>query len=204
MSLTLLAALAAAVAASVGYLSARRVKRPEDNLGDSGGQRRAPLGRSARGAAFRGLPLALGDVVLAGSEERWLSGAIAAREKGELIAVVFIAPEGVRERAVAVFPPPRRDIYWLSPVEIDSPDEPPATLEIQGVNMRRQGRKPAALERMGQGAPPVGMAGILALYDGGGSDVAVVIGSEGRIHAWAGRRIEEEGYERLGGGGTSD
>jgi hypothetical protein len=203
MSLTLIAAVAAAVAASIGYLSARR-SHGEENAGD--GARPAPPPRhDGSGGVLAELPLALGDVVMAGDEERWLSGAIVAQESGDhLVAVIFVAPEGAQLGAVVVFPPPRRDIDWLAPASVDSPGEPPATLEIAGTTMQRRGRLPAALRRIGQGAPPIGEAGIVAMYDGGGSDVAVVLGSAGHVHAWAGRRIDEDGYERLGGGGTGE
>lgn len=201
MSLTLVAAVAAAAAASFGYLSARRSSGAND---DGGAGDRPPSRRAGSGGVFAQLPLALGDVVMAGDEERWLAGAIVAQEKDDLVAVVFMAPEGAQQGVVAVFPPPRRDIYWLAPWAVDSPDEPPATLEIAGMTMRRRGRLPAALKRIGQGAPPTGEAGIVALYEGGGSDVALVIASEGRLYAWAGRRIDEDGYERLGGGGTGE
>ncbi|XXT22293.1 hypothetical protein WME94_12100 [Sorangium sp. So ce429] len=198
MSLTLLAAAAAAVAATVGYMAARRER--EEQAGQGGEEEQAPA-RSPDDAFWDELPFALGDVVLAGTEERWLTGAIVARERGELVAAVFLAPEGAAQGAVAAFPAPRREILWLAPVAVDSPYEPPATLEMAGMTLRRRARLPAALARLGQGAPPLGDAGIIALYEGGGYDAAVVLATDGRIHAWAGRRIEEGGYERLGGGG---
>ncbi|WP_437579267.1 hypothetical protein [Sorangium sp. So ce887] len=199
MSLALLAAAAAAVAATVGFMAARRER---EAAGEDGGEKeRAAPAASPEDAPWDELPFALGDVVLAGIEERWLSGAIVARERGEIVAAVFLAPEGAAQGAVAAFPAPRREILWLAPAAVDSPEEPPATLEIAGMTLRRRARLPAALERLGQGAPSLGHAGIIALYEGGGDDAAVVIASEGRIHAWAGRRIEDGGYERLGGGG---
>lgn len=202
MSLLLVAAVTAAVAASAGYLASRR-KAPEEDHSEKGERsRQRALTAAARAPRlFEGLPLQLGDVVTAGSEERWLAGALVARERGEVVAVVFLAPEGATQGVVTVFPPPRQEIYWLSPAEVESPDEPPATLELGGVAMRRRGRLPVAVERLGQGTPRVGEEGILATYEGGGGDVAVVIGSERRTHAWVGRRIEAGDYERLGEGG---
>lgn len=197
MSLTLLA-VAAAVAATVGYLATRRERGAQGAMGE--GAKGAAKDAGA-GAPWSELPLSLGDVVLVGSEERWLAGALVARERGELVAVVFLAPEGAAQSAVVAFPEPRREILWLLPAEVDAPDEPPATLEIAGMTLRRRARLPVSLERLGQGAPALGNAGILAFYEGGGHDAAVVLASEGRIHAWAGRRIDDAGYERLGGGG---
>jgi hypothetical protein len=203
VSLTLIAAVTAAVAASVGYLASRRKgveEQGDDKGGREKGEEKAPPAPRAE-SPFKGLPLQLGDVVTAGSEERWLAGAVVVRERGEVLSVLFLAPEGATLGAVAVFAPPRQDLYWMAPAEVESPDEPPATLELGGVAMRRRGRLPVTLERLGQGTPRVGEAGIFATYDGGGGDVAVVIGSEGRTHAWVGRQLEEGQYERLGEGG---
>ena len=205
MSLMLIAAVTAAVAASVGYHASRR-KDPDGGHGGDDGEKDPPpdpqaMRREQEAGAFEGLPLTLGDVVSAGPDERWLAGALVARERGEVITVLFLAPEGATQGAVAVFAPPRQDIFWLAPTTAESPDEPPATLEIGGVAMRRRGRLPVALERMGQGAPRVGEAGILATYEGDPGEVALVVASEGRIHAWSGRRLEAEQYERLGEGG---
>jgi hypothetical protein len=200
VSLTLLAAVAAAVAASVGYLSARR--NPEA-AGGGGGERRGPPGGGGEAVPWPvGLPLNLGDVVLVGAEERWLTGALVAREKTEIVAALFLAPEGAKQAAVAAFPPPRRDIFWLDPVAIDSPVEPPATLEIGGVTMLRRGRLPVLFERLGQGAPQIGAAGMIATYTAAESEVAIVVASEGQVYGWAGTRIEEGAYERLGRGGV--
>lgn len=198
MGLILIAAVTAAVAASVGYLaSRRRAEEPQD-------ERPAPPEpepAEKRDEALSQFPLQIGDVVSAGGEERWLAGALVARDRGEATTVVFIAPEGATHGAVVAFAPPRRDIQWLAPVDVESPDEPPATLEIAGVAMRRRGRLPVSIERLGQGAPRIGETGILATYEGGPSEAALVITCDGRTHAWAGRPIDEGAYERLGAGG---
>jgi hypothetical protein len=151
---------------------------------------------------FATLPLALGDVVSlsSGVEERWLAGALVARENGQVIGALFLAPEGATLKSVAAFAPPRRDLYWMSPAALTSPDEPPATIELGGVALQRKGRLPVALERLGQGAPKVGPEGIWAMYERG-RDVALVVVSQGEAHAWVGTRLEEEEYDRLGGGG---
>jgi hypothetical protein len=81
-----------------------------------------------------------------------------------------------------------------------SPDEPPATIELDGIALARKGRLPVALERLGQGAPLVGEEGVWAVYDRG-RDVAVVIASQGKAHAWVGKKLDAEEYDRLGGGG---
>ena len=219
MSLTLLIAVTAATAAAAGYLVARKAGRapsegdgddPGDEAPDSKGEGEKPekgtgTGRKRAGdakkkpepAPFATLPLALGDVVSNGTDERWLAGAVVAREGDRVIAALFVAPEGKENKAVAAFPPPRKDVWWMSPTEIQTPDEPPATIEVGGVAMSRKARLPVKLGKHGQGAPPVGEEGIWAVYDRG-RDVAVVISSGGVAAAWVGVRLEEDEYDRLG------
>jgi hypothetical protein len=219
MSFTLLLAVTAAVAASMGYLAARKhgiddgVPPPDDDDDEKDKKKeenekepdKKPAPRPVKkpvavSLPFATLPFALGDVVSSGHEERWLAGAIVARENGRVIGALFLAPEGVVQKAVAVFAPPRKDVWWMSPTELTTPDEPPATIEVEGVALQRKGRLPVTLERLGQGAPPVGEEGIWAAYDRG-KEVAIVIASQGRAFAWSGVRLEEEEYDRLGGGG---
>ncbi len=204
MGLTLILAVTAAVAASMGYLAARR--SDEGDEGDEEGERKAPPSSKAKSDAkkkpdpFEGLPLGLGDVVVTEREERWLAGALLMREGKQLIAALFFAPEGTKASAVAVFPPPRRDVYWMEPRELLPPDEPPATIEIDGIALRRRGRIPVTVERLGQGAPNAGEEAIFATYEAGGREVAALLTSQGQTLAWKGRRLDEGEYDRLGSG----
>jgi hypothetical protein len=196
-------AVTAAVAASLGYIASRRkepseaqvvpVKPPAKNVKES--PKTAPKPASD---PLLELGLALGEVVSAEGEERWLTGVIVARDRGQTAAAVFIAPEGIEHRAVFAFPPPERAIFWLAPVEVTSSPEPPATLEIGGMVMRRKRRLPVSFERLGQGAPRMGSEGIFAMYETGGREVAAVITSEGQVFAWSGRRLEEGEFDRMG------
>jgi len=201
----LVIAVTAAVAASLGYLASRRKESVEDpkalDKPAGGKDKEAPkLPQPARDP-LAGLSFALGDVVSAEGEERWLAGAIAVRDRGETSAAVMLAPEGLTLQAVVVFPPPERRILWLAPVEVVSPPEPPATLEIGGDAMTRKSRLPVNLERLGQGAPNVGATGIFATYETGSREVAVVITSEGKTFAWSGRRLEVDEYDNMGRAG---
>lgn len=226
MSLIVIA-VCAGVAASLGYLAARRRSAPpapgdepasvtDDGPGAGSKARSKPASappvapkpartkpskEPAPASPFEGLPLALGDVVSAEREERWLAGVLIARDGGRVHSALFVAPEGARLSGVAVFAPPRKDVYWLEQVEVDAPDEPPATIEIHGATLSRRARIPVALERQGQGAPAAGETGIWASYEGSGRDVALVITSGGKVHAWSGVRFDEGEYDRLGGGG---
>ncbi|UQA59403.1 hypothetical protein [Polyangium aurulentum] len=207
MSLIVIA-VTAAVAASIGYLASRRrtplegVEAPEKLTG--GKEKEAPKALKPARDPLAGLTLALGDVVSAEGEERWLAGALVVRDRGETMAAVMMAPEGLTLQAVVAFPPPERRILWLSPVEVVSPPEPPATLEIAGAAMTRKSRLPVAFERLGQGAPGVGATGIFATYETGGREVAVVITSEGKTFAWVGRRLEVDEYDNMGRAGEND
>ncbi len=240
MSFTLILAVTAAVAGSMGYLAARK-KSDEPQLGppkrknelrerneddeekdEYGKPPPEPIKPKEKGAAaakpgakgavkqetaeekakkaFAGLPLSLGDVVSDGHEERWLAGALVAREQGRVLSALFLAPEGAKLSAVAVFAAPRKDIYWMDPAELDVTEEPPATIEFSGIAFRRKARLPVTIERLGQGAPSVGEEAIWGVYDGGPAEVAVVLVSEGRVHAWQGRKLDEDRYDRLGEG----
>ncbi len=201
MSLVALA-VTAAVAASLGYLASRRREASGEARTDAGKAiegRKKPktLKAPAPVDPLAGLALSLGDVVSAEGEERWLAGAIVARDRA-FAAAIFVAPEGLAHLVVALFPAPARGIAWLAPVEVDSPVEPPGTLEIRGMAMQRRSRLPVTFERLGQGAPAVGATGILATYEAGGREIALVVTSEGKTFAWSGRRLDEGEYDRMG------
>ena len=209
MSLILAAIAIGALCASAGggFLFASR-KRP-GSQGDGGDgdkqderkdDKRAPAPDLTK-RLFEALPLSLGDVVIADREERWLAGVVLAKEGDKVIAAIFFAPEGASTKTVAAFPRPRREVLWLSPATVDSPSEPPASIEIDGATMTRRGRLPVSLAKHGQGVPSFGEAGILAEYDGSTDDVAVLLTSGGRAFAWRGRKLDEGDYDRLGSGG---
>jgi hypothetical protein len=243
MSFTLILAVTAAVAGSMGYFAARKkgeepeaprkknenkkdkdeheIERDEDEKDEYGkpapevkaiprikpgpkpGGKNAPKPETAEEKTkkiFAGLPLSLGDVVSDHHDERWLAGALVAREQGRVIAALFLAPEGAKLSAVAVFAAPRKDIYWMDPAPLDVTDEPSATIELAGIAFRRKARLPVTIERLGQGAPSVGEEAIWGVYDGGPGEVAVVLVSDGRVYAWQGRKLDEDRYDRLGEG----
>src|SRR5690242_9076478 len=97
MSLVVIA-VTAAVAASLGYLATRRRERGAAESPPSLGKKK-PKAPELPPDPLAGLGLALGDVVQAEGEERWLAGAILAKES-KTAAAVFIAPEGLAHRAV--------------------------------------------------------------------------------------------------------
>ncbi len=197
MTITIIV-ITAAVAASMGYLAnRRRSSKQEITEGRDAATNKKPKATLPAPKPLDGFPLELGDVISSGGEERWLSGAIAAREQTSVMAL-FFAPEGREHFVVVAHPLPERDILWLRPVEVVSPAEPPATLEIEGQAMQRKNRFPVKLERIGQGAPDVGSTGIVATYTIGTREVAVVLTSGQQCLAWLGRRMESSEYDRMG------
>ena len=165
--------------------------------------KRAPSKVAEEGALFARLPLALGDVVSFDMQERWLAGALIARDGAEIVGVLFLAPEGVRHEAVAAFPTPRREIFWLSPIDIESGMEPPSSADFGGIVMRRRCRVPVTITRMGQGAPHVGETAIWAEYEASAGARAVLIRGQSGVFAWSGAHCDDGDYDRMGRGEVS-
>lgn len=204
MSFLLLATAAAVAAGAAGAFFARRSGARRDDEAP-------PVPAVQPAAPPRGLetlPVTLGDVVSidtpAAREERWLEGVLVAREADEIVGALFVAPEGSREQAVAAFAPPRRQIAWLSPVAVavlpPGAAEPPSTLEIEGVALRRRARLPVTLERAGKGAPQLGTNAIWAEYEATGRAVAIVLSSGHECRVWLGTLCDPGEYERMGSG----
>lgn len=201
MSLLALAVATAVVTGAAGLLAVRwgRARGQGEDPDDEPVAK--PEADAEEPAPEPELPMELRDVVSRGREERWLAGALMAREGGVLRAALFFAPEGAELRAVVAFPRPRREILWLRPAEVEVAGEPPTTLDVDGRTMRRRMRLPVSLERVGQGAPGPGKHGILAEYAAGGRDVAVVLeGAEATV-ALVGELCAEGEYDVWGGGG---
>lgn len=191
-----------AVASSVTMLYAARQRAQRTRASAEGSAPGEPPPPSAKAASpYAALPLALGDVVAAGGEERWLAGGVICREAGRVVGALFVAPEGAELVGVGVLAPPTRSIDWLTPIVLDSPAEPPSTIEIGEVIYTRRQRRPVQLERVGAQAPAVGPEGMLALYAARARDVAWVLTSAGQTFAFRGQRVDEGGYDRMGSGG---
>lgn len=199
MSFILFAVATAAAAATASYLALRRGKDAER---EEGSEPPPAADGDEEVAPVPGLAFQLRDVVQVQGEERWLAGALVAREGAHVIAVLYFAPEGKRTDAVLAFPEPRRELYWLTPVEgIVHGADPPTTVELEKVIYRRKSRRPVDLEARGQGVPRVGASAILAEYEGGGRSVALVLRAEDGAWTFVGSRHEAGEYDVLGGGG---
>lgn len=204
MSFLLLATAVAVAAGAAGAFIARRssaVKEAPPPPTVATGARPPPSGLDS-------LPITLGDVVSLDTpgarEERWLEGVLVARERGEIVGAVFVAPEGRDVKAVAAFAPPRRQIAWLSPTDVSglvaSGAELPSTLEIDGAPMRRRARLPVSLERGGRGAPTVDGQAIWAEYEAAGRAITIILQLGGRTLAWSGLLCDPGEYDRMGSG----
>jgi len=213
MSFILFAACASALAAGAGFFAARRSQK-NGGLADEPQSLPAPVEISAdQQAMARALPLQLGDVVsveedAAGAavaarmthSDRWLEGGIAIFDGAEVVAAVFLAPEGDRQEAVVAFAAPRREIGWLSPIAAEVGSEAPTAIELGGVVLSRKRRLAVRFERIGRAAPRLGESGIFAEYEASGELMAVIIRGQSSTLAWLGRRYQEGHYDRMGSG----
>jgi hypothetical protein len=217
MSFLLFATVAALAAGTAGFMFGRRRERSETDPAvegkDAGAKETEDAGSRPVVAAPNGLsrlPLALGDVVSAETDaaagasrvhvERWLAGGIVARDGDEVVGVVFVAPEGARQESVAVFAPPRRDIALITAVTTEVGNDPPTTIDIEGIVMRRRARIPVRLERIGHHAPRLGDTAIWAEYEASGRAVGIVIRGDAGTGVWLGTRYEDGEYDRMGSG----
>lgn len=224
MSLILFGAIAAASAVGAGVAAALRQRRAagKEEASPVAPPPEPPRDETADAMQRAAVPFRLGDVVSVeadldagmtpaeapslvarrGQVERWLEGGCVAFDGGEVAAVLFVAPEGAAQRAVLAFAAPRREIGWLAPVAIEVGGEPPATLEIRGLAMRRRRRLAVRLARIGKGAPQVGDAGVWAEYEASGRSLALVLRADGCTLAWTGERYDPGEYERMGSGAS--
>jgi hypothetical protein len=213
VSFILLALAASALAAGAGFIAARRAnKREEPGLLQLPPPPEPEVSADERALA-RALPLALGDVVSVEEDvtgaavavkmthnDRWLEGGIAIFDGSEPVAVVYLAPEGDRQEAVAAFALPRREIGWLSPTAAEIGSEAPTSIELAGVVLTRKRRLAVRLVRIGRAAPRLGESGTFAEYEASGDLMAIVLrGSEGTA-AWLGKHYAEGRYDRMGSG----
>lgn len=215
----LLAVAALTGLVSGGLLARRRNKNVRAGLRAAAS---VSLDRSAAGgtpgaeARLRGFPCGLGDVVLlAHGEEAWLSGAALFRERTaqrdeagdaeRTVAALFFGPDKGGDRVVYARPRPNETLDWmwpLSPEAVILGTEPPSVIEHEGQRFERVRRIPLSVVLIGEGAPELGAAAVLAEYEGGaGARLLVVVGA-GAARVWRGRRLEAGMFEVLPGGAS--
>ncbi len=199
MSFILIAAVCAAAAAAAGAFAGRR-----SSAAEAPGTKKAPPPDAPPPRPFENdsMALEIGDVVSMGGDERWLSGALSLRDGEHLVAALFFAPEGKRNDAVCAFCSPRREIFWLTPHAVEIGSEPPSSLELDGIVMRRRARVPVVVGRHGQDTPDVGEQAVFAEYEAGGGSVGVVLRTQSSALGWVGKRVDDGAYDRMGKGGS--
>jgi hypothetical protein len=149
-------------------------------------------------------PCKLGDVVVRKLEgdEAWLAGALLF-EEDRPVAVLFIAPDAVGDRAVLVPTPAQPALTWLAPLapgQVAVSGEPPRAIEHAGTHFERTRRRPLHVRRLGSGAPDVGDKAVLGEYAAAGLDRLVVVAGSGAALAWRGVSLMEGDYDLLPGG----
>ncbi|HLK36980.1 MAG TPA: hypothetical protein VKU41_09545 [Polyangiaceae bacterium] len=154
---------------------------------------------------FEGWPARLGDVLVRRVErdEAWLAGGLLFAEESP-VAALFVAPEGVGERAVYVRP---GFVVWLSaaPGALTPPlREPPSSLEVDGTRFDRSRRLPVRVQAMGTGAPAVGDRAVLGEYTArAGVDRLVVVAGADALWVGRGAVLSDGEYEVLPGGSAT-
>ena len=165
----------------------------------------APVVPVATRDLFASFPCRLGDVVIrAGAEEAWLAGALVFSEDA-VVAAMFVAPEAGRDRGVYVRRQPADTMIWMDPLapdEITTGQEPPTSVEHEGVRFERTRRLPVHVERVGTGAPDVGERAILAEYAAAAGERIIVVVGAAPARAWRGAALEPGMYEVLPGAKT--
>lgn len=146
----------------------------------------------------------LGDVVMRiTGEEAWLAGGLVLSEELP-VAVLFVAPEAGRDRALYVTPKPRDTLFWLDPLDPSAilvGGEPPSSVEHGGIRFDRVRRLPLRPQRIGLDAPDVGDAVIVAEYASAGAERLVVLkATTGTVRAYRGQELEPSSYEVIASG----
>ena len=166
---------------------------------------RPPRATAAPRDPFESLPCRLGDVVIrAGGEEAWLAGALVFSEDA-VVAAMFVAPEAGRDRGVYARSRPVATMTWMEPLahgEIVTGQEPPTSIEHDGVLFDRTRRLPVHVARVGTGAPDVGDRAIVAEYAAAGGERIVIVVGAAPARAWRGALLERGMYDVLPGGRT--
>ena len=206
----LVAAGAAAASSAVlvrGWLRRRAAARANASHACNRSERRpTAVGKAAkatsdaaertRAGAVGGL--GLGDVLQVDDETRWLGSGLLLRESSVVRCALWFEAAASGQGAVLSFPPPVGEIYWLAPADTALPTDPPSRLEIGGCLLDRSESFPAELEPLGREPMDLGTRVVAALYQGPSAEAAIVLGGSARSVVFFGRRIEAEGYDRLG------
>lgn len=201
-------ALVSTAAALGALVASRRRRAPEAPAAD--GPPAAPL-PSGSGGEVR-----LGEVLAAGGEERWLTGAIRGVEGREEALAVFLATDAPFGRAVAVHAD-LPELLWLEAAPLPDgvpPSGPlPTTLELDRALFESVSLRPVRFavegeferrvaDDAGERFEPFDPGdGDFGLYRSGVRDVLLVVrGPSGAPWVWRGRTVGRSEIERWGKG----
>lgn len=156
---------------------------------------------------LEGFVCQLGDVLIRiTGEEAWLAGGVVLSEDAP-VAVLFVAPDAGHDTAIYVRSQPKTGLFWLEPLEPSAilvGGEMPSSVEHDGIRFERARKLPLRPHRIGVGAPDVGDTVIVAEYVSTGSERLLVLKStNGTVHAYRGRELEESLYEVIASGDTT-
>jgi len=181
-----------------------------DRAGDAkppAAKRRARPAVQGERPRLDGFVCQLGDVLMRiTGEEAWLAGGVVLSEDVP-VAVLFVAPDAVHDRAIYVRARPRGGLFWLEPLDPSAVlvgGEPPSSVEHGGVRFDRVRRLPLRPRRVGVGAPDVGDAVVVAEYASAGAERLVVLkANSGLVAAYRGLELEEGSYEVIASGDST-
>lgn len=161
----------------------------------------------SEGDELEGFVCRLGDVVVRTTgEEAWLAGGVVLSEE-IAVAVLFVAPEAMHDRAIYVRDRPRGSLYWLEPLDPSAVlvgGEPPHSVEHGGIRFERVRRLPLRPRRIGAIALDVGDVVIVAEYASAGAERLLVLKSNtGVVHAYRGLELDEGSYEVIASGAAT-
>lgn len=149
--------------------------------------------------ADAGFTVEHGDVVSALGKEAWLEHGWLLAEAGQPVAAVLMATDAV----IVALPKPRTRLYWLAPVTLGLPGDPPSTLEHGGVRYERARRVPVEIEPLGGSPDPPWTSALLLEYRGLAGEALWALSHGQSTLAWRGRVVEDSELENWGGGAST-
>jgi hypothetical protein len=197
MSFVIISLVAAAAAGVSGALAARAIRKRRAARSLEQAEAAAEAEERSAPDPFEGLPLRTGDVVQFGNATRWPNSAILVYgDNNRLHAAILLSTEEGREDATVTFPPPDRNLYWLTKRDIVLPPTPPSRIEVAGMLIDRKAVLPVHFKTIGD-VPDIGDGGMFGFYEGSVGDAAVVLrGDITRI--WYGQRLSPDDFDNLG------
>jgi hypothetical protein len=199
MSLVVLGSVlaAAAVVAAAAAIAARTRHR----------RLSAPALPPAVEPPFDSLELQVGDVVMRGERDIWLTGALVLSEGDGCVAAVFLAsvtgPDAPAE-ALVVRPGPPRSVAWVRQEQPQPWPAPPDSIELDGEWLKRTCRIPVSVATHGD--VPAGAGGEPAVwlqFEGASGSAAFVLFRADRCLLWRGTWQEPGSLMRLAAGKSS-